>query len=131
MIPSATNTRRDGAKVLIVEDNFSVANSLKYLLEASGFDVVGMAGNVGAALELVATLDFDLALLDIDLHGEHVAPVAGAVGRHGKPAIFLSGYGDADILPPKLRELPRLDKPIDPDMLFSVIETALAGKRSR
>jgi DNA-binding NtrC family response regulator len=116
------------ARLIVVEDSFPVAHNLKSLLEAMPCDVVGMAGDVRRALDMVATVPFDLALLDIDLHGEHVGAVADAVLRLGKPVIFLSGYGDADILPQHLRALPRLEKPVDPDELFVAIAAALTSR---
>ena len=119
---SATETR---ARLIVVEDSFPVAQNLKSLLESMPCDVVGMAGDVRRALDLVATARFDLALLDIDLHGEHVGAVADAVLQLGRRVIFLSGYGDADILPAHLRGLPRLEKPVDPDELFAAIGSAL------
>ena len=115
------------ARLIVVEDSFTVANSLKYLLETAGCEVVGMAGNVRAALDLVDTKAFDLALLDIDLHGEQVTPVAEAVLRRGRSVIFLSGYGEAEVLPPQLRRLPRLEKPVEEKELLARIEQALAG----
>lgn len=126
MSPNESTKRLAHARLIVVEDSFSVADGLKYLLQTVGCDVVGMAGSVRTALDLVATAPFDLALLDIDLHGEHVAPVAEAVRQRGKPVIFLSGYGDEAVLPPHLRALPRLEKPVDPDELLAVIDQVLA-----
>jgi len=116
------------ARLIVVEDSFPVAHNLKSLLETMGCDVVGMAGDVRRALALVKTLGFDLALLDIDLHGEHVGAVADAVVQRGKPVIFLSGYGDADVLPVHLRALPRLEKPVDPNELRAAIAAVLRSR---
>jgi FixJ family two-component response regulator len=55
-----------------------------------------------------------------------VTAVADAVLERGKPVVFLSGYGDTDMLPPRLRTLPRLEKPVDERELFAVIQRALA-----
>jgi DNA-binding NtrC family response regulator len=114
------------ARLIVVEDSFPVAQGLEYLLQTAGCDVVGMASSVATALELVATATFDVALLDIDLRGEHVGTVADAVRQRGKPVIFLSGYGDAEVLPVHLRAHPRLEKPVDANELFAVIDRALA-----
>jgi DNA-binding NtrC family response regulator len=122
---SAPSKRAVRARYVVVEDSFPVADGLRYLLHSVGCEVVGMAGNVRTALDLVATAHFDVALLDIDLRGEPVTPIAEAVARRGKPLIFLTGYGDPEVLPPHLRELPRLEKPVDPDELFSVIDRVL------
>jgi DNA-binding NtrC family response regulator len=119
------------ARLIVVEDNFPVANSLKYLLEAAGLEVVGMAANVEIALELVATIPFDLALLDINLRGEHASPIAEATIQQGKPVIFLTGYGEASMLPPHLRALPRLDKPVDPGALIALIDRALDANSAK
>ena len=114
--------RRAHTRLIVVEDNFTIANSLKFLLETTSYDVVGMASNVTSALDLVATVAFDLALLDIDLRGERASPVADAIRQRGKPLIFLSGYGEAEILPSHLRHLPRLEKPVDPSELLALID---------
>jgi DNA-binding response OmpR family regulator len=119
------SANRTPARLIVVEDSFPVAHNLKSLLETMQFDVVGMAGDVRRALALVKTLRFDLALLDIDLHGEHVGAVADAIVQRGKSIIFLSGYGDADVLPEHLRGLPRLEKPVDPSELHAAIAAAL------
>jgi DNA-binding NtrC family response regulator len=116
------------ARLIVVEDSFPIAHSLKSMLQTMSCDVVGMAGDIRRALDLVATVGFDLALLDIDLHGEHVGAVADAVLQLGKPVIFLSGYGDADILPTHLRALPLLEKPVDRDALFAAIAAALTSR---
>ena len=113
-------------RLLVVEDNFPVAEGLRYLLEGLGCDVTGMAADVARALDLIERVPFDLVLLDIDLRGEHVEPVATAVRRKGKPVIFISGYGEAYVLPPDLRELPRLEKPVEADRLRAAIDEALA-----
>ena len=83
MRSDAPSERR--ARVIVVEDNFPIADGLKYLLESAGYDVVGMAGNVEDARRLVATVAFDLALLDIDLRGDSVAPVAEDVEESAQP----------------------------------------------
>lgn len=127
MSSSGTAPRYVGARLLIVEDSFPVAAGLECLLESAGCDVVGKAGNVRKALDLVAEVPFDVAILDIDLGGERVTPVAEAIRQRARPLIFLSGYGEDEMLPAGLRSLPRLDKPVDPDALFAAIERALAS----
>lgn len=128
MSASATNERPPQTRLIVVEDSFPVAQGLKFLLESFGCEVVGMAGSIATALNLVATTSFDAALLDIDLHGENVAVVAEAVRQRGTPVIFLSGYGDADMLPVHLRTLPRLEKPVDSDQLFALIDRTLTDR---
>jgi DNA-binding NtrC family response regulator len=121
--------RMAGARILIVEDGFAVADGLKFMLQTAGCEIAGMAGNVRSALELVTVAQFDVALLDIDLRGEPVTTVAEAIQKLGKPLIFLSGYGDIGILPAHLRSLPRLEKPVDSNELFAALDRILAESR--
>ena len=124
-----TSTRRvRAARLIVIEDSFPVADGLKFMLQSMDCDVVGMAGNVRTALDLVASAAFDLALLDIDLRGEHVTPVAEAIRQQRKPIIFLSGYGEADMLPAHLRTLPRLEKPVDAAELLDLMQRVLDSR---
>jgi DNA-binding response OmpR family regulator len=107
--------------VLIVEDHFAVADSLRMFLENAGFEVAGMAGTLSAASALVDRGGFDIAVLDIRLGSESIAPVADRVAAAGLPIVFLTGYSEADILPEPLREYPRLSKPCDPGLLAATL----------
>jgi DNA-binding response OmpR family regulator len=107
--------------VLIVEDHFAVADSLRMLLENAGFEVAGMAGTLAAAEALVDRGDFDIAILDIRLGSVSIAPVADRVAAAGVPIVFLTGYSEADILPEPLRGHPRLSKPCDPGLLAATL----------
>jgi DNA-binding response OmpR family regulator len=118
-------------RVLIVEDHFAVADSLRLFLENSGFEVTGMAGTVAAATALVERGGFDVAVLDIRLGSASIAPVADRVAADGLPIVFISGYSEADILPEPLRSYPRLSKPCDPAVLAATLrrltDPALVG----
>lgn len=112
-----------GIRIVIVEDDFSVASSLDWLLESLGADVVGKSGNLASALELIERQHFDVALLDIDLKGASVAQAAERLHGQGRRFIFLTGYGDLGMLPTTLRSHARLGKPVNPDELVSAILT--------
>jgi DNA-binding NtrC family response regulator len=122
MVAERNQTESRKARVIVVEDRFVVADGLKFLLEGFGYQVVGMAGTVASALDLVRRASFDVAILDIDLHGESVAPVADEVIGRSRSVIFLSGYGDVAVLPPHLHAIDRLEKPAHPDRLAELIE---------
>jgi DNA-binding LytR/AlgR family response regulator len=107
--------------VLIVEDNFVVADSLRELVTAYGGSVSAMAPDVKQASHAARRCDADVALLDIDLKGENVTPLARELRRLGIASIFVSGYADEDLLPQDLRSLPRLDKPVDPERLIELM----------
>jgi two-component system, response regulator PdtaR len=110
-----------GLRIVIVEDDFSVACSLEWLLESLGAEVVGKSGNLASALELFERQHFDVAILDIDLKGTSVAPAAERVHGQGRHFVFLTGYGDLGMLPTALRSHARIGKPVNPDELVSAI----------
>jgi DNA-binding NtrC family response regulator len=116
-----------GVTAIIVEDNMLVADSTRILLEALGATVAGMAGTVERGIALVDDREFDVAILDIDLRGRSVVPVVRAVEAAGKPFIFISGYGDADILPDEYRSSTRLNKPIEPGALVAAVRDAVGA----
>jgi two-component sensor histidine kinase len=82
-----------GLKVLIVEDSLLLAMELEAGLEDSGVEVVGCAAELGEALAMLE-LSFDAAVLDADLNGQSVAPVAEVLRREGRPFVFATGYAD-------------------------------------
>jgi DNA-binding response OmpR family regulator len=115
----------EGVTAMIVEDNMLVADSMRLVLESWDCRVAGMAGTVERAASLAAAADYDVAILDIDLRGSSVLPVVAVVRQQGKPFFFVSGYGDETVLPPDLRSVRRLNKPVDPDLLVRTIRTVL------
>ena len=117
-------------RVLIVEDHFAVADSLRMFLENSGFEIVGMAGTLAAATALVERGGFDIAVLDIRLGSANIAPVADRVAADGVPIVFLTGYSEADILPEPLRGYPRLSKPCDPGVLAATLRRLIDPESS-
>ncbi|MFZ0266909.1 HWE histidine kinase domain-containing protein [Caulobacter sp.] len=82
-----------GLKVLIVEDSLLLAMELEAGLEDSGVEVVGCAAELSEALQMLE-LSFDAAVLDADLNGQSVAPVAEILRREGRPFVFATGYAD-------------------------------------
>lgn len=126
-----TTTGKGPTRVLIVEDHFAVADSLRMFLEQAGFEVMGMAGTLNAAAALVERGGFDVAVLDIRLGSASIAPVAERVATAGLPILFLTGYSEADILPEPLRGYPRLSKPCDPVLLVSTLRRLTDARPSR
>jgi len=116
-----TTAGERSVRVLIVEDHFAVADSLRMFLENAGFEIAGMAGTLAAATALAERGGFDVAVLDIRLGSASIAPVADRVAADGVPIVFLTGYSEADILPESLRGHPRLSKPCDPAMLAATL----------
>ncbi len=110
-----------GIRILIVEDNYVVADALRYLIDCYEGTVTATVPSVERAFEALASGPVDIAVLDINLHGTSVAPVAEHCRAHGIPFVFLTGYGNAEMLPEHLREQPRFDKPVEPERLVRAL----------
>ncbi|WP_144157444.1 response regulator [Paraburkholderia sp. BCC1885] len=111
-----------GRRILVVEDDFLVAQGLCGLLEEAGATVVGPLGWADEALKFVhAHLDkFDSAVLDVDLHGEKSYPIADWLATREVRFVFTTGYG-ADALDSGYLHYPRCEKPFDVRMLFQAL----------
>ena len=86
-----------GKTALIVEDEMLVALLIEEFLADAGCATLGPYRSVGAALSVARSRAFDLAILDVNLGGEKVYPVAEVLAERGIPFLFLSGYGDGAI----------------------------------
>jgi len=103
----------DRPVILIVEDEWLIATDLADTVEAAGYTVLGPAHNVTTALELLETSPrIDGGLLDVNIRGESVYPVAEALERARIPFAFLSGYA-SDQLSPAYSTRPLLSKPLE------------------
>lgn len=79
-------------RILIIEDEPMIALDLQDLLEDAGFDVVGVAGKLDTAMELIASTPFDAAIVDANLGGVSSSPAAAALADRRVPFVVLSGY---------------------------------------
>ncbi len=86
-----------GAGVLAVEDESLVAMFLEDSLQELGCDVIGPAARVEEALELLERHEVNAAVLDINVAGEQVFPVADRLVALGVPFVFATGYGAAGL----------------------------------
>ena len=104
--------RVEGLRVLIVEDALLLALELEAGLQEAGAHVVGCAADVDEALRMLEAGPVDVAVLDANLNGVSVAPVAAALRTRGVPFVFATGYGDSKILPEGF-DAPIIRKPYD------------------
>jgi CheY-like chemotaxis protein len=96
---SGTSMGLAGKRILIVEDELMVAVLIEELLADCGCSTIGPFSTVAVALEAAQTERFDLAVLDVNLDGEMVYPVANFLAERRIPFLFLSGYGDQAVPP--------------------------------
>ena len=99
-----------GCKVLIVEDEFLVASLLQEMLETAGCIVAGPIPRVAEAVDAADRDTYDAAILDINVAGYRIDPVADALSRRSVPFVFVTGYSTG-ALPAEYADRPRLCKP--------------------
>jgi len=111
-----------GRVVLIVEDEFYLADDLASALAGAGAKVLGPFSRVDEARRLIeGDQVVDLAILDIDLFGDRVFPVADLLRARNAPFVFATGY-DPEIIPKRFSDAPRLEKPFTAATLIGVLE---------
>jgi CheY-like chemotaxis protein len=131
MIPQRTEAPAEhhALRILVVEDNFLIAETICDLLEGYGCDVIGPAPNLSRGMALADGNPPDGALLDINLGGDLSFPLAKLLEERGVPFVFMTGYDDGILFPPEFRKVRRISKPFDAAHVAEVIEVwgRLAG----
>jgi DNA-binding response OmpR family regulator len=112
--------------ILIVEDEPLIAMMLEDFLDSLGHTVRGTCDSVDGALEEVEKGGFDLAILDVNLKGENVWPVAARLRAKNVPFVIATG-GHVDPPPPEFNDAPVIEKPYTVDRVTPAIEAAIAG----
>jgi DNA-binding response OmpR family regulator len=120
------STQLEGYRVLVVEDDYFVAQDLCSILRTQGAIVVGPARDVRVGRELANAHLPDCVLLDINLHGEYAFGLAEELQTRGVRAIFTTGY-DTSFIPPRLRHAACLQKPVDTGALVQTIRVRPPG----
>ena len=116
-----------GRRILVVEDEYLLADDLTYALVDAGAEVIGPAGSVEDASALVTSEErIDAAVLDVNLRGEMVFPVADALIGRGIPFAFTTGY-DQWALPDRFADRPRLEKPFKGQRLATALLPLVEG----
>ena len=111
--------------ILIVEDEPLISMMLEDFLESLGHTVAGTCDTVGDAMNAADRGGFDLAILDVNLKGENVWPVATRLKERGVPFVIASG-GHVDPPPREFESVPLIEKPYTVDRVTPAIEAALA-----
>ena len=115
-----------GRTILIVEDEPLIAMMLEDFLESLGHSIAGTCDTVESALERVQKGGFDLAILDVNLKGENVWPVASQLRARSVPFVIATG-GHVDPPPPEFNNAPVIEKPYTVDRVTPAINAALAA----
>jgi len=118
------------ARVLVVEDELVVAFLLEDRLLELGCEVVGPAHELDQAFALLASGPIDAAVLDVNISGQMVFPLADALAERGVPFIFATAYGVAG-LASQHADRAVLNKPYHERALEHALRAALLGRRRR
>lgn len=117
-----------GKRILILEDDFYLAEEEKALLEDAGAEVVGPFGSRWDTSELANLAAFDAAVVDINLGRGPSFDLAHALHRQEVPFIFVTGY-DASVIPSELAGAPRIEKPVRERDLIGALVRIVDARR--
>ncbi len=117
-------------RVLILEDEFMIAMEFETVVLDAGFEVVGPAADVEAALTLIEANPPDVGVLDVNLgHGTTSAPIADRLSAIGIPFILCTGYQTDDLVQRYGEHVPMLQKPVDTVRLVEFLRTIASAGR--
>lgn len=114
-----------GRRILVVEDEMTISMILEDLLRAEGADIVGPVARLARAIDFASSEQIDAALLDLNIDGKAVYPVAAILAGRGIPFAFVSGYGAAR-LDELYRDRPILGKPFHVADLGRIVRLMLS-----
>lgn len=113
-----------GCRVLIVEDEYDLADELRIELRNVGATVIGPIGHLAGAIALVQSEPrIDVAVLDVNLRGEAVFPVADLLADRGVPIVFATGY-DVLSIAPRYAHIVTCVKPVKLSAVIDAVERA-------
>ena len=116
-------------RVLVVEDEAIVAMILTAGLQSDGWEVIGPAATLEEAYELLAAETApDIAILDLNLDGESIYPLASHLEAQAIPFVFYSGYS-APAIEPRFKDVPRINKPARAEVIDAALLRLLTGDR--
>jgi two-component sensor histidine kinase/FixJ family two-component response regulator len=112
-----------GGQILLVEDEAFVAMMMRDLIAEIGFHVVGPFGKIADAIENLDRHALVAAVLDVNLAGEKIYPLAEQLSGRGIPFVFVTGYA-ADAIDDRFAGVPVLQKPVDGAALRKALNQA-------
>jgi DNA-binding response OmpR family regulator len=115
-------------RILIVEDNFLLAEVLCDFVAECGWQTAGPASDLDKGLSIARQADLDGAILDINLGGRLCFSICDVLAQRGVPFCFVTGYGRLGVIPDRYGTVPVVAKPFEPQELRSIIDTMLHGQ---
>ena len=120
-----SNSSAATSRILVVEDEYLIRMLLEDMLADLGYEVAAAVGTIAEASELAAKGDFNAAVLDVNLDGQEIYPVAEILAKRGLPFVFVTGYGENSLIDP-YRNRPALQKPFQIEQLKTMLDGLLA-----
>jgi len=111
-------------RLLVVEDEYLIRMLLEDMLADLGYDVVAAVGTIAEASEHAANGEIDAAILDVNLDGQEIYPVAAILAKRDLPFVFVTGYGERSLNEP-FRDRPTLQKPFQVEQLKTILAELL------
>ena len=112
-------------RLLVVEDEYLIRMLLEDMLDDLGYGIAAAVGTLSEARQIAADGDFNAAILDVNLDGQEIYPVADILTKRGLPFVFVTGYGERS-LPEPYSGRPALQKPFQAEQLKSTLAGLLA-----
>jgi CheY-like chemotaxis protein len=125
-----SDQRLTGLRVLVVEDEALVAFFLEDMLNELGCEVIGLAPRVEAARKVVEKKKLDCAILDVNVNGEMIYPLAQVLADRDIPFLFVTGYNEESVAP-QFRHRPMLQKPFRAAELGNLLAGLTVHRSSR
>jgi CheY-like chemotaxis protein len=107
-------------RVLVVEDEYLIRMLLEDMLDELGYGVAAAVGTISEARQIATEGEFNAAILDVNLDGQEIYPVADILAGRGLPFVFVTGYGERS-LPEAYRGRPALQKPFQAEQLKATL----------
>jgi CheY-like chemotaxis protein len=115
-----------GRHALVLEDEPIIGFALEDMLQVIGCSSVLMATRIEDALMMIDRHEVDVAVLDVNIHGQRSYPVAERLSQQGIPYVFATGYGDLEH-PDRFRSVPTVSKPYSMEQIRQAIGQVLTG----
>jgi DNA-binding NtrC family response regulator len=122
---SADTPTGAGRRILVVEDEYLIADYITEMLEDLGYEVVGPTATIPLAINAIIGEKLDAVLLDANLAGTSSAPIASELTARKLPFVVATGYGNLDLATPDLQSAPRISKPFTATDLSAILAKML------
>jgi DNA-binding NtrC family response regulator len=127
---SYSPTQLAGHSILVVEDEYFLADDVAAALGDIGAKIIGPIGDLAEAMRAVSENAPAGAALDVNIRGRSVYPLAKELESRGIPFIFMTGYAH-DAIPSEYQHIPRCEKPFDVTVLASKLAALVLSRRKK